>query len=156
LQNEVLSQRDEKFMLMAIEEAEKAALEDEVPVGAVLSMEDEILAKNHNRTIQKNDPTAHAEILVLRNGAKRLGNYRLGGATLYVTKEPCVMCAGAMVHARIKRLVFGCSDSRMGAVGSVFNIASANELNHKVEVKSGIFAEKCSEILSNFFQDKRI
>ncbi len=146
---------DERFMDQAISEAIQAAGEDEVPVGAVLVVDGEIVASDHNRVIQTGDPTAHAEILALRKGAERLGNYRLNGATLYVTKEPCVMCAGAMVHSRIDRLVFGCHDQRYGASGSAFDITSNERLNHRIEVGSGVLDEKCSLILSEFFKKKR-
>ncbi len=149
------SSEDERFMEQAFLEAGMAADEDEVPVGAILVVNEDVVAVDHNRVIQTGDPTAHAEILALRRGAKRLGNYRLAGATLYVTKEPCVMCAGAMVHSRIDRLVFGCRDQRYGASGSAFDITSNEKLNHRIEVVSGVLSEKCSLILSEFFKNRR-
>jgi tRNA(adenine34) deaminase len=127
----------------------------EVPVGAVLVREDEIIARAHNSPILASDPTAHAEILVMREACAKLGNYRLPGATLYVTMEPCAMCAGGLVNARVERLVFGCRDLRFGAVRSKFRIADSELLNHRVEVIEGVLAAECMELVKNFFERKR-
>ncbi|MCL4316183.1 MAG: tRNA adenosine(34) deaminase TadA [Gammaproteobacteria bacterium] len=142
-------------MRYALKLAERAQQEDEVPVGAVLVLNDELIGEGWNRPIAAHDPTAHAEIMALRAGAEKLGNYRLNDATLYVTLEPCVMCAGAMVHARIKRLVFGASDPKAGAIISVFNILDSGRLNHRVQYASGILSDECGAILSRFFEARR-
>lgn len=142
-------------MRLALKEAEAAVSENEVPVGAVLVLDGKVVASAHNRRESENDPTAHAELLVLRKGAAETDNWRLTGSTLYVTKEPCVMCAGAMVNARLTRLVYGCRDSRYGAVVSQYQIASDARLNHRVDVLSGILEEECSEILKKFFKIRR-
>lgn len=147
---------DEKYMRIALEEASQAFAKGEVPVGAVIVCGEEILARAHNMTISMNDPSAHAEILVIREAAKRTGNYRLVGASLYVTLEPCIMCAGAIMQARIRRVVFGASDPKSGAVVSLYGILSDERLNHLVEVTGGIEGDACGEILSRFFQGKRI
>ena len=149
--------RDEKFMEIALTQAEQAARRGEVPVGAVLVDADDnrILAQAGNRCVGSNDPSAHAEILVLREGGCGLGNYRLTGTTLYVTIEPCPMCAGALVHARIKRLVFGASDRRTGACGSLYNIVQDNRLNHRITVERGILGSRCTEIMKDFFRSRR-
>ena len=136
-------------------EAKRAGEEGEVPVGAVLVSEGQVIARAHNRPIGLNDPTAHAEILTLRAGAAAAGNYRLTGMTLYVTLEPCVMCAGALIQARIPRLVFGAEDPKSGAVQSLFSILDGERLNHRVEVRGGVLPEECREILRRFFRDKR-
>jgi tRNA(adenine34) deaminase len=146
---------DEHFMRMTLEEASIAYNEGEVPVGAVLVKDGKVTAKAHNQRENIKDPTGHAEIITLRHGAKEEDNWRLTGSTLYVTKEPCIMCAGAMVHARLGRLVYGCKDDKGGAVGSLYNILSDKRLNHQVEVVSGILEEECSEILKRFFQHRR-
>ena len=148
-------QGDEYFMRMALSEAESALESGEVPVGAVITMEGRVLAKTHNSPILMKDPTAHAEILAIREAADRIENYRLYGTTLYVTIEPCVMCAGAIIHARIERLVFGATDSKGGAL-SIYNMFSDRKLNHFIEVTGGVLKEKCGEILSRFFREKRI
>ena len=135
--------------------AEQAAAQDEVPVGAVIVLDDEILGEGWNRPISSNDPTAHAEIVALRAAAQALGNYRLGCATLYVTLEPCLMCAGAMIHARIERLVFGASDPRRGAVNSTGHVFETQGLNHHVQHKGGVMSEQCSRRLQAFFQERR-
>lgn len=142
-------------MRLALKEAEAAFSEDEVPVGAILVMDSRIIASAHNRKESENDPTAHAELIVLRKGAAELYNWRLTGATLYVTKEPCVMCAGAMVNARLTRLVYGCKDIRYGAVASQYQIASDARLNHRIDVLSGILEDECSDILKKFFKMRR-
>jgi tRNA(adenine34) deaminase len=148
-------QGDEYFMRMALSEAESALESGEVPVGAVITMEGRVLAKTHNSPILMKDPTAHAEILAIREAADRIENYRLYGTTLYVTIEPCVMCAGAIIHARIERLVFGATDPKGGAL-SIYNMFSDRKLNHFIEVTGGVLKEKCGEILSRFFREKRI
>lgn len=146
---------DLKFMQEALAEARDAAANGEVPVGAVLVREGEILARAGNRTIRDCDPTAHAEIVALREAARLLGNYRLAETTLYVTVEPCSMCAGAMIQARIRRLVYGAQEPRGGAVQSCFAVLSHPDLNHRVEVTSGILADDCSEVLRAFFVARR-
>ena len=147
---------DYEFMNIALEEAKEAFLKDEVPVGAVVVYEGKILAKAHNSPISLNDPSAHAEMLALRQAGEIIGNYRLIGAELYVTLEPCVMCAGAIVLARIKRVIYGARDPKCGAVTSLYNILADERLNHQVEVTEGILQEDCGEIMSRFFQQKRI
>ncbi len=146
---------DSDWMQHALKLAERAQQEGEVPVGAVLVLNDEIIGEGWNRPIAAHDPTAHAEIMALRAGAEKLGNYRLNDTTLYVTLEPCVMCAGAMVHARIKRLVFGASDPKAGAIVSAFNILDSGRLNHHVEYAGGILSEECGGMLSRFFEARR-
>jgi tRNA(adenine34) deaminase len=146
---------DLEYMQLALEEARASAAAGEVPIGALLVQEDRILAQGGNRTIRDNDPTAHAEIVVLREAARILGNYRLPDTTLYVTLEPCSMCAGAMIQARIARLVYGADDPRGGAVRSCFEVLSHPRLNHKVEAVSGILAAECSALLQSFFAARR-
>lgn len=146
---------DEHWIRHALKLAERAQEEGEVPVGAVQVLNDEIIGEGWNRPIAAHDPTAHAEIIALRAGAEKLGNYRLNDTTLYVTLEPCIMCAGAMVHARIKRLVFGASDPKAGAIVSVFNILDSGRLNHRVEYVGGILADECGGMLSRFFEARR-
>jgi tRNA(adenine34) deaminase len=151
-----MSYNDENFMDIAIEEALLASAKGEVPIGAVVTLGDNILARSHNNAISMNDPSAHAEILAIRQAAKMLGNYRLVGATLYVTLEPCVMCAGAIIQARVQRIVFGADDPKSGGVVSLYSILNDTRLNHSVEVKSGVKKDACAEILSRFFREKRI
>jgi tRNA(adenine34) deaminase len=146
---------DTFWMQHALELARRAGAAGEVPVGAVLVRDDQILAEGWNAPIGQHDPTAHAEIQALRAGAKKVGNYRLLDSTLYVTLEPCVMCAGAIIHARLKRVVYGASDPKTGAAGSVFQILDSDRLNHRVELSSGILADQCGALLSEFFQAKR-
>ena len=146
---------DEKYMRMALEEAQKAGHGGEIPVGAVLLKGDQVLAKDHNRCIELNDPTAHAEILVLRKGGRSLGNYRLNETVMYVTAEPCPMCVSAMVHGRIQRLVYGTLEPKFGAVESKFRLLDDNGLNHKVNVDRGILQKECSEVLKTFFKERR-
>ncbi len=146
---------DVQYMRLALEQARAAATAGEVPVGAVLVMGDRIIARAANRTIADCDPTAHAEIIALREAARELGNYRLGGATLYVTLEPCSMCAGAMVQARIARLMYGCDDPKGGAVRSCFAVLDHPMLNHRVEVTSGVLAEECAAAIQAFFAARR-
>ena len=145
---------DEKWMREALAEAGRAAEKGEVPVGAVL-VSNGIICRAANAPVRRHDPTAHAEMLVLRAAAAAVQNYRLEDATLYVTLEPCVMCAGALVAARIRRLVFGARDLRFGAVRSKFRIADSELLNHQVEVTEGVLAVECVEFLQNFFKKKR-
>ena len=142
-------------MKMALEEAEKAGARGEVPVGAVLLKGGQVLARDHNRCIELSDPTAHAEILVLRKGGEILRNYRLNGTAMYVTAEPCPMCVSAMVHGRISRLVFGASEPKFGAVESKFRLLSDKDMNHKVKVERGILEKECGEILKVFFRERR-
>ncbi len=143
-------------MRKAIEAAEIARDLDEIPIGACLiDKECELLAVAGNRTITNSDPTAHAEILVLREVAAKIGNYRLTETVLYTTIEPCAMCAGALVNARVKRLVFGAHDERFGAVESVFRLCNASSLNHQVEITSGVLAEDCKKLMQDFFRQKR-
>ncbi|MGZ3494335.1 MAG: tRNA adenosine(34) deaminase TadA [Thermodesulfobacteriota bacterium] len=146
---------DEKYMKMALEEAEKAGERGEIPVGAILLKGDRVIAKDHNRCIELSDPTAHAEILVLRKGGEILRNYRLTEAVLYVTVEPCPMCVSAMTHGRISRLVFGSLEPKYGAVESKFRLLNNNGLNHRVKVDRGILEKECAEILKSFFRDRR-
>ncbi len=146
---------DERYMKMALEEAEEAGRKDEVPVGAVLVKGDRILAKDHNRCIAFNDPTAHAEVLVIRKGGEVLGNYRLNNTVLYVTAEPCPMCVSAMIHGRISRLVFGTPEPKFGAVESKIRLLDGNGFNHKVEVVQGILKKECAEVLKHFFKERR-
>lgn len=146
---------DIKFMKIAIEEALLAYQAGEVPVGALLVKDGVILSRGYNKKESLNDPTLHAEIIVIREGAKILNSWRLIGTTLYVTKEPCIMCAGAMINARIKRLVYGCRDERYGAIDSVYTIFSDNRLNHKIEVISGILEDECAKLLKEFFIMRR-
>jgi tRNA(adenine34) deaminase len=142
-------------MSRALELAREAEKLGEVPVGAVIVRKKEIIAEGFNRPISSNDPTAHAEIVAMRAAAQTLGSYRLNDVTLYVTLEPCAMCAGAMVHARIKRLVYACLDSRAGAVSSVFNVVNNPALNHRVQCDGAILNVECGQILKDFFQRKR-
>ncbi len=146
---------DAHFMSRALELARAAEAAGEVPVGALIVKDGEVIAEGWNRPISTNDPTAHAEIVAMRAAAERLGSYRLLDTTLYVTLEPCPMCAGAMVHARIKRLVFAATDPRAGAAGSVFNIVQHPSLNHRLEITGGVMAEECSDHLRKFFIARR-
>ncbi len=146
---------DEKYMRMALEEAEKAGQGGEIPVGAVLLKGDQVLAKDHNRCIELNDPTAHAEMLVLRKGGSILGNYRLNETVMYVTAEPCPMCVSAMVHGRIRTLVYGALEPKFGAVESKFKLLNDNGLNHKVNVARRVLEEECGELLKTFFKERR-
>lgn len=147
--------QDQQWMQLALAQAGQAANAGEVPVGAVLVLDDHELAAEHNRTISNQDPTAHAEILVLRQAATLQGNHRLLNSTLYVTLEPCVMCVGAMIQARIERLVFAASDPKSGAVGSVMDLSSHPELNHAFSVEGGLMAEECAKLLRDFFKVRR-
>ena len=147
---------DESWIESALKEAKSAAALGEVPIGACLVDEAGIMiASASNRTITDNDPTAHAEILVLRQAAQAVGNYRLTGMTLYTTIEPCVMCAGALVNARIKRLVFGAHDERFGAVETLFKLCDHDSLNHRIEITSGVLADDCRGLMQQFFRERR-
>lgn len=151
-----MMEADEILMSAAIKAAITAGENGEIPIGACLTNENgEIVAVAGNRTITDNDPTAHAEILVLRSAAAKIGNYRLSGATVYTTIEPCAMCAGALVNARIKRLVFGAHDLRFGAVETLFRICDNSSLNHRIEIKSGVSANECRTLMQDFFRRKR-
>jgi len=142
-------------MQEALEEARSAAAAGEVPIGAVLTLDGRVIARSGNRTIRDCDPTAHAEIIVLRQAARLVDNYRLAGATLYVTVEPCSMCAGAMIQARIPRLVYGADDPKGGAARSCFQILSNPRLNHQVEITAGVLAAECAEVIQSFFAERR-
>jgi tRNA(adenine34) deaminase len=146
---------DSEYMQLAIEQAQIAAQRGEVPIGAVIVMEGQILASGNNRTITDCDPTAHAEIVVLRDAAKKISNYRLNGASLYVTVEPCAMCAGALVQARISRLVYGADEPKGGAVRTCMQVLDAPMLNHRVEVVSGVLASESVLLLQSFFAARR-
>jgi len=142
---------DEYFMRLALKEAESAFEVGEIPVGAIIVIKDRVIASAHNLKEMLNDPTAHAELSVIREGAMRIGNWRLKDATLYVTKEPCVMCAGAMVNARLGRLVYGCRDERYGAIASRHQLAHDPGLNHRIKVVSGVLENDCADIIKRFF-----
>jgi tRNA(adenine34) deaminase len=150
-----LDSEDAQFMRIALEEAGMAGKEGEVPIGAVLVLGGEVIGRGRNRPITLADPSAHAEILALREGAARVKNYRLPGSTLYVTLEPCVMCTGAILQARVGRLVFGAEDPKGGAVSSLFSLLEDPRLNHRVEVVSGVLRDECRELLQRFFQERR-
>jgi tRNA(adenine34) deaminase len=150
-----MGESEEKWMLLALEEARLAADEGEVPIGSVAVLNESLLARDHNRNIQLSDPTAHAEILVLREAGRRLQNYRLPGLELYVTAEPCSMCAGALIWARISRLVYGCRDEKAGAVASQFELLAPGRLNHTLSVTEGVCADECRKLLQDFFQAAR-
>jgi tRNA(adenine34) deaminase len=146
---------DAVWMERALEQAELAAAAGEVPVGALVIKDGKIIGQGHNRNLLDNDPTAHAEIVALRQAAARLGNHRLIGCTMVATIEPCSMCAGALIHARIARLIYGANDPKAGAAGSLLQVLNHPGLNHKTEVTAGVLADKCSEILQKFFRQKR-
>jgi tRNA(adenine34) deaminase len=146
---------EEKYMRMALEEAKKADQADEVPIGAILVKGDEVIARDHNRCIELNDPTAHAEMLALRKAGEVLKNYRLNDTVMYVTAEPCPMCASAMVHSRISRLVFGTVEPKFGAVESRFKLLQDEGSNHKIEVRRGVLEKECAKILKDFFKERR-
>lgn len=149
------SEADEQHMRRALVLAEQASQEGEVPVGAVLTLDDKVIAEGFNQPIALHDPTAHAEIAVLRKAAATLKNYRLLNTTLYVTLEPCAMCAGALVHARVKRVVFAASDLRAGACSTVLSIANSEQLNHRVICEGGLFADEAKGMLQAFFKARR-
>ena len=146
---------DERYMMLALEEAKIAASEDEVPVGVVIVKDGEVIVRDHNRIESLGLSSAHAELIAIEKAEKLLGAKWLSGATMYVTLEPCSMCAGAMVLARIDRLVIGASDPKTGACGSVFNIANSDSLNHRMEIERGVLEDECSTILKEFFKSRR-
>jgi tRNA(adenine34) deaminase len=150
-----ISAQDLACMQHALVLADRAEEEGEVPVGALVVLNGEVIGEGWNRPILSCDPTAHAEVIALRSAAAKLGNYRLTGATLYVTLEPCPMCAGAMVHARVARVVYGAPDPLAGSAGTVFNLLNATALNHRAEIQGGVLAEECSRRLKAFFQGRR-
>lgn len=147
---------DSDFIEEALDLARQAAACDEVPVGAVVVQDGVIIGRGFNQPISRHDPTAHAEVMALRDAAARLGNYRLPGCTLYVTLEPCAMCVGAIIHARISRVVFGATDPKTGACGSVVDLFAEPRLNHHAEVRGGVLAEECGAMLSSFFAARRL
>ena len=146
---------DRQFMQQALDQAKLAAMAGEVPVGAVLVRDGKIISRGFNQPIGNSDPSAHAEMMALRSAAQLESNYRLPGTTLYVTLEPCIMCAGAMLHARVERVVFGATDPKTGAAGSVLNVFSEKQINHQTQVEGGIMGEECGQILRDFFKGRR-
>lgn len=147
--------RDERFMALALEDAREGGRLGEVPVGAVLVLDDAVLARGCNQPISRADPTAHAEIVVLREAAARIGNYRLPGAELFVTVEPCLMCVGALVHARVSRVVFGVREPKTGALGSAVDALAIATLNHRFAVTAGVREDECRALLQDFFRERR-
>lgn len=146
---------DIQFMRAAIAEAGKARDSDEIPIGAIIARSSDIIGRGFNQTVQQSDPSAHAELVAIRNAARHDNNHRLNGTTLYVTLEPCVMCVGAMIQARIQRLVFGAYDPKAGAVGSVLDLGAVREFNHRIEINGGLLHDECSKLLTDFFSTKR-
>ncbi|MBU3620748.1 tRNA adenosine(34) deaminase TadA [Polynucleobacter sp. CS-Odin-A6] len=146
---------DRQFMQQALEQAELASIAGEVPVGAVLVRDGQVIARGFNQPISNHDPSAHAEMMTLRVAAQAELNYRLPGATLYVTLEPCTMCAGAMLHARVGRVVFGAADPKTGAAGSVLNVFAEKQINHQTQVEGGIMGDECGRVLRDFFKERR-
>jgi tRNA(adenine34) deaminase len=155
LMNEMPNKSDKEFMRIAIEAAKIAEENDDVPIGAVIIYQNQIIGKAYNQREQLKDPTAHAEIIALTQAAAFMESWRLNDCTIYVTLEPCPMCAGALVLARMKRLVYGCDDPKTGAVKSLYNIVQDQRLNHRLEVTSNVLAAECSELLQEFFQKRR-
>jgi tRNA(adenine34) deaminase len=147
--------RDEYFMRLALREAARAPEHDDVPIGAVVVREGEVIGSGHNEREVRSDPTAHAEMIALRDAARSLGSWRVLDAVMYVTLEPCAMCAGAIVLARVPRVVFGTTDPKAGAAGSVFNILAEPRLNHRPQVESGLLAQECGDLLRAFFGSRR-
>jgi tRNA(adenine34) deaminase len=148
-------EQDIHFMRLALKEASLAFLKGEVPVGAILAKDGKVISSSHNLREISKDPSAHAEILAIRDATKISDSWRLSGVTLYVTKEPCIMCAGALVNSRIARLVYGCRDEKAGGVDSLYRILNDKRLNHQVEVASGVLEDECAGILKRFFQERR-
>ncbi|APB99307.1 tRNA adenosine(34) deaminase TadA [Polynucleobacter asymbioticus] len=146
---------DQQFMQQAIEQAKLATLAGEVPVGAVVVRDGKVISSAFNKPISTHDPSAHAEMLALRAAAQSEENYRLPGTTLYVTLEPCVMCSGAMLHARVDRVVYGAADPKTGAAGSVLDVFSSKQINHQTSVEGGVMGEECGQLLRNFFKERR-
>ncbi|MFM8152480.1 MAG: tRNA adenosine(34) deaminase TadA [Polynucleobacter victoriensis] len=149
------NEQDLEFMQLALVEAQKARALGEVPVGAVLVSNNQVIAKGHNQPISNNDPSAHAEVAALRAAGQNLSNYRLPNTTLYVTLEPCMMCCGAIMHARISRVVYGAADAKTGCVHSVLNLFDNPQLNHHTMVEGGVLAEECAQVLKDFFKERR-
>jgi len=147
--------RDEYFMRIALREAERALEHEDVPIGAVVVQEGEVLGAGHNERELRGDPTAHAELIALREASRRLGSWRVLDTTMYITLEPCAMCAGAIVLARVPRVVFGAADPKAGAAGSVLNVLDVPQLNHRPQVQGGLLAEECAELLRAFFASRR-
>lgn len=147
--------KDEKYMRIAIKEAQKAVILDEVPVGAIVVKDDKIIARGHNLRERSNDPTSHAEINAIRKASKKLNSWRLEGTTIYVTVEPCSMCAGAILQSRIGRIVYGTTDPKGGAIESSLELFKAKNINHHPEIIGGVLKEECSYIISNYFKSKR-
>lgn len=153
---EQLNTHDDKyFMARAFELAQQAESHNEIPVGAIVVYQGEIIGEGFNQSIMLNDPSAHAEMIAIRQAGEKLNNYRLIDCTLYVTLEPCPMCAGLLVHSRIKKLVYACPDLKTGSAGSVFNLVGTSQLNHQLVVESGLMSEQCSALLSSFFKRRR-
>ena len=146
---------DEKWMQLALDQARLAREHDEVPVGAVIIYNNEVIGTGWNQPISSNDPTAHAEIVALRVAAKTIQNYRIPGASMFVTLEPCAMCAGAIIQARLQRLIFAVADLRSGAAGSVFNVLQNDSLNHRTEISANVLSEPCRELIQSFFKERR-
>ena len=147
---------DEEWMQHAFQLAKKSEEHDEVPVGAIVVYKNEIIGEGWNQPISSHDPTAHAEIMALKNAGKKIGNYRLPESIMYVTLEPCVMCAGAIVHARVAKLVYAVDDEKTGACGSVFDITQADKLNHRVRIEKGVLEKECRALIQDFFKEKRL
>jgi tRNA(adenine34) deaminase len=149
------SAEDDTFMREAVAEASRAASKQEVPVGAIVVLDGKIVGRGHNQPIASKDPTAHAEVLAIREAARAVGAYRLPGAILYVTLEPCLMCVGAIIHARIATIKYGARDEKAGALGSVYDIGRDGRLNHRIEVFGGLMEDECAEMLREFFKQRR-
>ena len=146
---------DHQFMQQAIEQAKLAAIAGEVPVGAVLVRDGQVISAGFNQPISNSDPSAHAEMMAIRSAAQSISNYRLPGSTLYVTLEPCIMCAGAILHARVDRVVFGAVDPKTGAAGSVLDVFSERRINHHTQVEGGVLGQECGQLLRDFFKERR-
>ena len=153
--NALLAQDTAAWMREALNEAVKAEAAGEVPIGAVIVLDDVLIGRGHNAPIGLNDPTAHAEIQALREAAQRIGNYRLVNATLYVTIEPCLMCMGALLHARVRQIIYGCADEKFGAAGSLYDLSRDPRLNHNIEIITGVLEEECRALLQQFFRKRR-
>jgi tRNA(adenine34) deaminase len=151
----MFSERDNHWMQQALQQAQQALALGEVPVGAVLVLNDEVISEGFNRPITDSDPTAHAEIVALRQASRKIANYRILNSTLYVTLEPCIMCIGALVHARVKRLVYAATDARVGAAARLSEWVTPDKLNHALECEGGLLEEECGKMLSDFFRKKR-
>ncbi|MFA5779785.1 MAG: tRNA adenosine(34) deaminase TadA [Elusimicrobiota bacterium] len=143
------------FLKQALKEAKKAAKSGEVPVGCVIVKDGKIISRAHNLTVKRNDPTAHAEILAIKKAAQKIENYRLTNCEMYITIEPCPMCAGAAVWARVRKIIFGVCDEKSGACGSVVNIANNKKLNHRIKIKGGVLSSECADLMRKFFKERR-